>query len=645
MSFYSLRQNPGVSSGPDDLGPIEQLIRNEQFDIRFQPVFALGDGRLVAHTVQVLAPPSSGYPNHLLLRAAANQSGRRVALDRITLWQATERFSQSQAQGDLILPLSPESLQKLAGYPGGWLEWLHKHDLPPVRLVLMVDIAGRKHEHSAELAAAGQLLAAHGFRLGCDDVGVALSALNLWQSLAPHWLIIGAGFLNGVENNPIKGAILRTLVDTARKNHANVIADTSATAEQLQALHAAGVEHVQADRLAGPAVRPLTQSPPDVVAQLSSLGASTNISIARGACARDLLQVVPSVEQATSNGEIQTVFERHPEWSALAVVQGQRPVGLLRRQRFLEAMLKPGAREQLAAKDCVAFTDRGALIVDGRTGISEVSDRLFTRGETALADGFIITEGGNYIGLGSGYELMRRINDLRISAARYANPLTGLPGNVPTNECLDALLNEGLSFVAAYADLDYFKPFNDIYGYRKGDALIILLGEVLTEILGENDYIGHIGGDDFVMVMQSEDWAERCQLGIDNFNERAKVWMHPEHIEAGGFTAQDRQGNTVFNPLTRLSIGAVVVDPMLFSSHHDIAEATADAKKMAKKKAGLFIERRRYIAPEAAPPPTMADMANDPNLADIAKPLPEVGAEGVVGSDPDGLNWPNLHRF
>jgi GGDEF domain-containing protein len=225
-----------------------------------------------------------------------------------------------------------------------------------------------------------------------------------------------------------------------------------------------------------------------------------------------------------------------------------------------------------------------------------------------MLDGFVVTEQGRYVGMGGTQALMSLITDMQIRAARYANPLTQLPGNVPINEHIDRLLESNSVFVAAYCDLDHFKPYNDTYGYRRGDQVIQFLGEVLRKASDRRrDFVGHVGGDDFVMVMQSTTWQEAVSQAIDNFDKGVRSFATDEHIGQGGYWGEDRRGQPVFHPLPSLSIGVVVAEPGMFQSHHEVSAAISAAKKQAKKKAngsGLFIERRK--------------IGNAPSVADAA---------------------------
>ena len=142
-----------------------------------------------------------------------------------------------------------------------------------------------------------------------------------------------------------------------------------------------------------------------------------------------------------------------------------------------------------------------------------------------------------------------------------------------------------------------------MYGYRRGDEVIQFTGRVLGRACDPNlDFIGHIGGDDFIMVMQSTDWEKRCHQALASFANTSSVLYEEKHRSIGGYSCEDRQGRIVHHPLPTLSIGVVLAVPGMFDSHHEIAEAATVAKKMAKKTSGnsLFIERRELQQPETA---------------------------------------------
>ncbi|GIX38048.1 MAG: hypothetical protein KatS3mg127_1287 [Silanimonas sp.] len=275
------------------------------------------------------------------------------------------------------------------------------------------------------------------------------------------------------------------------------------------------------------------------------------------------------------------------------MLDGERPVGLINRRVFMERFGQPFAREIFGAKPCTEFMHANPVVCEADTPVSALLDVLRGEDQRYLSDGFVITRNGRYAGLGTGEALVRRVSELRIEAARYANPLTFLPGNIPITVHLERLVAGALPFAVCYADLNHFKPFNDQYGYFRGDAMIKLLAEVLKRHVDPRfDFLGHVGGDDFVLLFQSHDWRERCHAIIAEFDRAARGLFDADDLARGGIEAEDRLGNPCFFPITTLVIGAVVVTPGMAHGPEAIATASALAKRKAKSRQQAFFEMR-----------------------------------------------------
>ena len=280
----------------------------------------------------------------------------------------------------------------------------------------------------------------------------------------------------------------------------------------------------------------------------------------------------------------------------MPVVKDGMPVGLINRHSMVDRFARPYRRELYGRRACSHFMDTSPLIVDHAISVQELGRLISRSARHHMTDGFIVTEGGRYAGIGLSHDLMALITEMQIRAARYANPLTQLPGNVPIDEHIARLLEGGVRFAAAYCDLDRFKPFNDVYGYRQGDDMIRLLAETLLHHCdGTLDFVGHIGGDDFLVLFQSADWRARCERVIGHFEDHSRHLFSDEDLARGGILTEDRRGQRVLHALPSLSIGVVPAEPGSFHSHHEISTAAAEAKKQAKKLPGstLFVERRQ----------------------------------------------------
>ncbi|MFP4901085.1 diguanylate cyclase domain-containing protein, partial [Paraburkholderia sp. BR14261] len=183
--------------------------------------------------------------------------------------------------------------------------------------------------------------------------------------------------------------------------------------------------------------------------------------------------------------------------------------------------------------------------------------------------------------------------EVRIQAARYANPLTFLPGNIPISSHIERLLSHDAGFHACYVDLNQFKPFNDQYGYWQGDEVLKFAATVLADACDPTrDFLGHVGGDDFLILFQSETWRERARQAIETFNEGAQRFYAPGDRLAGGIHGEDRHGNATFFTFVTMAIGCVHVAPGEGAQHSSdaIASLAALAKRRAKQEAsGLVV--------------------------------------------------------
>ena len=273
------------------------------------------------------------------------------------------------------------------------------------------------------------------------------------------------------------------------------------------------------------------------------------------------------------------------------------PIGLIARYDMVDNMARPYRHELYGRKPCTRFMDKEPLTVDIHLPLSELSEILVRAHPRHLISGFIITDAGRYLGIGSVQDLVREVATMQMEAAKYANPLTLLPGNVPINQYIDNLLVAGEPCAIAYCDLDHFKPFNDVYGYARGDDVIRLTARILTEVCdSERDFVGHIGGDDFVLVFRSADWQARCEQALRMFGEEILGFFSHDDIESGGYVTENRKGAMEFHALTSLSIGVTEVKPGAFRSHLEVSVVAAEVKKKAKgiKGNSLYVNRRTY---------------------------------------------------
>jgi EAL domain-containing protein (putative c-di-GMP-specific phosphodiesterase class I) len=435
-----------------------------------------------------------------------------------------------------------------------------------------------------------------GIGLALDDFGSGHSNLHLWMALRPRLVKLDKVFVHGLASNGDKFEIARFMKGLADSFGTELVAEGIEHESDLAVVRDMGLELGQGFLLGLPKAHPDRRISPRAADVLRSPKIqvqpnSRSSPPQRFLLAGELLQAVPPVPAATTNEELAVVLHKHSEWSAVAVVQDDKPIGIINRRGFMDRLAQPFYREVYGRRPVTTFMNDAPTIVDRRMPLESMTRILAGEDQRYLVDGFVIADNGRYAGLGTGEALVRAVSELRIEAARYANPLTFLPGNIPISQHIDRLLAAKAAFVACYADLNNFKPFNDQYGYWRGDEMIRLCATLLQAHADPSvDFVGHVGGDDFLVVFQSDDWRVRCTRLIAEFNRRARDFFSAVEAAAGFFEGEDRRGQRCSFPLTTLSVGAVVVEPDSYEDHEAVASAAALAKRHAKSNGLSFHE-------------------------------------------------------
>jgi len=594
-------KTPAMAADPT--ADLLDIVAGRKLTALFQPIIQMHSGDIIGYEGLIRGPSDSPLHAPMNLFKVARASGLTQEVEHLCRQVVLERFAELDLPGKLFLNVSPECLLLRNARHGGTLEYIEQIGINPDRVI--IELTENQPTYDYELMRdAVRHYRNMGFQIAIDDLGEGFSSLRLWSELRPQYVKIDMHFIQGINHDPVKLQFVRSIQEIAEKSGTLVIAEGIETQTELLVLRDLGVTFGQGYHLGRPNAVPARALPAEVVQALGRHGVAVypqRSSLEKNSASiRKLLQHVVTVSSDKSNNDVYELFAREPKLMVIPVVDQGVPLGLINRFDMIDHFARPYQRELYGKKSCSQFMDGQPLIADHETSLQELSYTMVQSDAHHLFNGFIITENGRYLGMGRGHDLMREITQMQINAARYANPLTQLPGNVPINEHIDRLLHSGSRFWVCYCDLDHFKPFNDVYGYRKGDDVIQLTGELLSRHCDpDRDFIGHIGGDDFMILFQSEDWETRCQAMLDEFSSAILDFYSQDDCERGGYISEDRQGKKVFYSLISLSLGAIKVEAHQYYTHHQIATQAAEAKKQAKKIHGnsLFIDRRQGARP------------------------------------------------
>ena len=198
-------------------------------------------------------------------------------------------------------------------------------------------------------------------------------------------------------------------------------------------------------------------------------------------------------------------------------------------------------------------------------------------------------------------ELVARVKThlRRAKQEKSFNPLTGLPGNILIEEEIKhRVSNTKKKFAVLYIDLDNFKAYNDVYGFLKGDEVIKFVAHLIEKNVnnlgGPNDFIGHIGGDDYIAVTSPNKIDPICRAIINQFDSTIPLFYSTDDRRRGFIVTKDRNNQEMKCPFMSLSIAVVSNERRYVENHWRVAEIAAEMKKFAKAKAGsVYVEDRR----------------------------------------------------
>ncbi len=262
------------------------------------------------------------------------------------------------------------------------------------------------------------------------------------------------------------------------------------------------------------------------------------------------------------------------------------------------------------------------VILDARDGPShvlEASRRLKTDSYTAIVPTAVLCGAGETIFAEACATLADEIirettSDQEVNARldlmlrrsdrdTEVHPSTRLPGTTTIEAEITRRLDTGDQFAVCYADLDFFKEYNDRYSYRDGDRVIRILATILHDVVkgvcGEHGFVGHIGGDDFIFIIPSSAVPEVCGEIVAVFDLLIPYQYSEQDQRAGYFFGKDRRGHLHRVPLMSLSIGVITNSRRRFASAREVSDLATEMKSYAKTLPGSVysVDRRTVERP------------------------------------------------
>ena len=518
------------------------------------------------------------YPDQLF--AAAEEESLTVELEQLCAERAIECFVDQNLNDRLFINLSPELFFNLVNVDDPFTRKIFDAAL---HIDLVLELSEKHQINDYKLARElSDLLKDHNISIAIDDLGAGHSGLRSWAEIRPEIVKIDKHFIDNAHEDSIKREFIKSIQEIARGLQCKVIAEGVECEHELQVLRALGIKYFQGYLTHKPQKRPCHK---DILSTLPDINISQSVSglFTRHAhTVASILKYLEPIKPTDNAYEVCGLFKDSATLEALPVVEHGKTVGVVYREMILERFAGRFAYELFSKRQISNFMETEFIYCDKEDHLESISDKI-TASSSRYNSVFIIEHQSKYAGIGNAIDLLKKITAYQLSLARHSNPLTLLPGNIKIAEAIDDMLESNAEFYVAYFDLNHFKSFNDHYGFNKGDELLKTLADLISNnICPGLDFVGHVGGDDFIVLFQSDDWHAKCANVITQFKERRTMLYSKAAIEQNGFYGTNREGKKQFFELTTVAIGAFKVSHNSKLTQLEIANHAAIAKKQAK---------------------------------------------------------------
>jgi len=591
--------------------PKKWIDNLEKLDIAFQAILNIHTGDIFAVEALLRNYQDVGYNTIFELFDDAYSENVIYSFDIALREKAIKKFTKIRNYKNIKLfyNLDNRVLQMPDFEPGNTEELIKKHGILKENICFEIS---ERHEINAidTIERITSHYKEENFSIAIDDFGTGYSGYKLLYDITPDVIKIDRFFLTNIEKDAKKKLMVRNIIYLSAQLGIKVIAEGVETREELLTCRDIGCHLVQGYLIQHPTTN--TKKIFETYKHISKcVKKNSRSNHVKDHIKSNLIKVEP-LEINTKMSDVIDYFKKHQNTTIIPVVnQSKEPVGVLHEDEVKDLLYSPYGRSLLLNNGSKKSKLKNITKPCGSTDInSDTSTIIELFSNDSESDGIIITKNSKYYGFLSARSIINIMNEQNILHAREQNPLTKLPGNSLIEKFIDEAVSSNDTYLMCYFDLDNFKAFNDVYGFRNGDRVIQLFADILRKQLDSSFFKAHIGGDDFFVGVKSgsqmsctKSYIQKCSTEgntclqdsncwkisriehvIDKFINDVKEFYTPDDKQNGFIISKNRDGDE--KKFELLSVSAAIVELHSTSKKRDknmLDNIFSTQKKVAKQ--------------------------------------------------------------
>jgi len=586
-----LESNFCLESQEDDAIFIESIIREEQITTYYQPIVNLRSGEVLGYEALSRGPEKTPYYSPLVLIERAKVHQKTWELEMLFRKKALERLNEIKQDKLLFINVDPDIIKTNEFKSGLTKEYLNSIGGEEKSIVFEITERTAINDYEAFYKIL-ENYRSQGYQIAIDDVGAGYSGMKTINEIRPNYIKIDMDLIRNIDKDAFKQALIKAFVDTSMITNIKIIAEGIETKEELKTLIILGVHAGQGYYLKKPSDQ-FGEIESEVLVRIRDYNKISNNLNEYSKEYHFISNLITSHENLVYESMTPCITVKHyldkSNLKSVCICENNRPVGIVMKHNMDATMSGQYGYSLYSNKQVSKVMNSKPLVVDLYTPIHVVAKSAMERSDETIFDDIVITKSSRYYGMVS----MKRIFEYTLmyekNNAKESNPLTGLPGNPIIARVLKDLVSYETNSCILYVDINEFKVYNDVYGFERGDDMIQYVSRIIQEVVKTrfpySSFIGHIGGDDFLVVVNGEhaDYLQIAQQMMHRFEEDKKTFFSKSHFDSGAIEAEDRFGIKRHLALTSISISGIFGDLSSYETPEILSEALANIKKIVKK--------------------------------------------------------------